>query len=95
MKKIIDKCVTAFFVVVLGVFWYCSTKYYVKPNQYTIMIYDIFGKEIKIEGVRTNFKIKEVAQSYISEYKKRFQHHTFSIGEEIQTKRKLRILKKN
>jgi len=59
------------------------------------MIYDIFGKEIKIEGVRTNFKIKEVAQSHISEYKKRFQYHTFSIGEEIQTKRKLRIFKKN
>jgi len=95
MRKICDKCITGFFVAVLGILWYCSTKYYVKPNQYTIMIYDIFGKEIKIDGVRTNFKIKEVAQSHISEYKNRFQHYSFSMKEEIQTKTKLRILKRN
>jgi hypothetical protein len=75
--------------------WYCSTKHHVKPNQYTIIIYDIFEKEIKLEGIRTNFKIKEVAQSYISEYQNRFQHYSFSIGEEIQTKTKLRIFKRN
>jgi len=63
-----DKCITAFFVAVLGILWYCSSKYYVRPNQYTVMIYDIFGNEIKMNGVRINFKMKEVAQSYISEY---------------------------
>jgi len=95
VKKIFDKCITGFFVALLGILWYCSTKYYVKPNQHTIMIYDVFGKEIKIDGIRTNFKIKDVAQSYISEYKNRFRHYSFSLEEEIQTKAKLRIFKRN
>jgi len=95
MKKIFDKCITGFFVAVLGILWYCSTRYDVKSDQYTIIIYDIFGKEVEIDGVRTNFKIREVAQSHISEYKNRFQHYSFSIQEEIQIKTRLKILKKN
>lgn len=95
MRKIFDKCITGFSVAVLGILWYCSTRYHVRPNQFTIIIYDIFGREVKIDGVRTNFKIKEVAQSYISEYRNRFQHHSFSIGEEIQIKTRLKILKRN
>jgi len=58
--------------------------YDVKPNQHANKIYDIFGKEI--ERVRTNFKIK-ATQSHISEYKNRFQHHSFST-EEVQNKTK-------
>jgi len=95
MKKILSKCITGFFVGLLGILWYCSSKYYLKPNQYTIIIYDIFGKDVKVEGVRVNFKMKEVAQNYISEYQNRFQQYSFSIGEEIQTKTKLRIFKRN
>ena len=90
MNKIFDKIVTGFFVVILGAFWYCSTKYHVKPNMYTIVVYDIFGKQIQMEEVRTDFKTQQVAQSFISEYQKRFPHYDFSLAIEIpQIKRKL------
>ncbi len=96
MKKIMDKLVTGFFVMVLGILWYCSLKYNVKPNQYKIIIYDIFGNQIKIDGIRTSFSTYQVANSYISEYQNRFSHYDFSIASEIpEIKRKglLRIFK--
>jgi len=74
MKKIPDRCVTGFFVATLGILWYFSTRYYVKPNNHTVIIYDVFGKQIKLDEIRSNFKTHKVALSYISEYKRRFTH---------------------
>ena len=98
MKKIIDKFVTGFFVVILGTLWYCSSKYQIKPNQYTVLIYDIFGNQIKIDGIRTNFSTCRVANSYILEYQKRFPHYDFSMATEIpEIKRRVsgEIFKRN
>ena len=98
MKKIMDKLVTGFFVVVLGIIWYCSSKYQVKPNQYTILIYDVFGKQIKIDEIRTSFNTYKVTNSYIIEYKNRFPHYDFSMAEEmpeIKRKKVFRIFKKD
>ena len=83
MRKILDKFVTGFFVVILAIAWYCSTKFYIKPDKHSIIVYDIFGKEVKIEGVRVDFKTYNVAQSYISEYKKRFPHYNFAMAVEV------------
>ena len=83
MIKILDKFVTGFFVVILAIAWYCSTKFYIKPDKHSIIVYDIFGKEVKIEGVRVDFKTYNVAQSYISEYKKRFPHYNFAMAVEV------------
>lgn len=82
MKEILDKIVTWFFVIVLGILWY-STKRNIKPNEYTIVIYDVFGKQVKTNEIRVNFKTQKVAQSYILEYQKNFPHYNFSINTEI------------
>jgi hypothetical protein len=98
VQKIADKFITGFFVVTLGILWYCSTRYYVKPKESTIIIYDVFGKQVKINELRTNFKTKEVANSFISEYQKRFPHYDFSMAietPEIQKNTVLRIFKKD
>ena len=97
MKKISDKLVTGFFVITLGILWYFSTRYHVKPNHYAVIIYDIFGKQIKLDEVRTNFKTHKVARSYISEYQRRFPRYDFSMATEIpEIKRNIvrRIFKK-
>ena len=83
MKKISDKIVTGFFVLVFGVLWYFSTKCYVKPDKYNIVIYDLFGEEQKLDGIRTSFKTIEVATSFLNEYKKNIPHYEFSIAESI------------
>jgi len=83
MRKILEKCVTGFFVIVFGIAWYCSTKFYIKPDRHSIVVYDIFGKEIKLDGIRVDFKTHSVTQSYISEYRKRFPHYNFSMAIEV------------
>ena len=83
MIKIVDDFITGFFVVCFGIPWYLSTKYIVRPNQYQIVVYDALGKEFSLEGIRTSFKTKQVAISFVKEYSKRFPHYDFSIGESI------------
>ena len=83
MKKFLDKIVTGFFVFIFGICWYLSTKYVVKPNNYYIVVYDIFGKESHIDGVRTKFKSQKLALNYVREYKEKFSHYDFSLREEI------------
>ncbi|MCH9658781.1 hypothetical protein K0U27_08870 [archaeon] len=98
MKEILDKFVTGFFVMTLGVLWYCSSKRQIKPEQYRIAIYDVFGKQVRIDGVRTTFSTHKVAANYISEYQDRFPHYDFSMAAEIpEIKRRplSRIFKSN
>lgn len=82
MRKILDRCVTGFFIATLGILWYC-TKCFVKPTQYKIIIYDILGNQVNIDGVRTNFKTFKVANNFISEYQKRFSQYEFSMSSEM------------
>ena len=44
------------------------------------MVYDMLGKQIIVDGLRTNFKIQRVARSYIVEYQKRFPQYEFFIS---------------
>ena len=96
MRKIIDKIMTGFFVTIFGILWYC-TKCIVKPNQYKIIIYDIFGNQISLDGVRTCFNTSKVANNYILEYQERFSHYNFSLSSEmpeIKRNRLVEIFKK-
>ena len=70
MKKFLDKIVAGFFVIKLRMLWYCSTRYYVKSNDYSIIIYDIYGNQVQIKDIQTEFKISKVAKNYMVEYKK-------------------------
>jgi hypothetical protein len=80
--KIIDKIITGFCVKTLGILWY-STRCFVKPNQYKIVIYDVLGKQTDMDGVRTNFNTPKVANNYILEYQKKFLHYNFSMATEM------------
>lgn len=96
VRKISDKIITGFFVFTFGILWYFSTKYHFRPNDYSIVIHDVFGKEITMNDLRTEFKTKEVTSSYISEYQNRFPQYNFSIKlefPEIKRKSMFRILK--
>ena len=83
MKKIFEKIITGFFVFILGILWYFSVKHYVKPNQYNLIVYDVLGRKCELEGIRADFRTKEVAISYTKEYQSRFPQYNFSIEESI------------
>ena len=82
MIKIWDRFVTGFFVIILGTLWYC-TKCIVNPVQYKIVIYDILGNQVNIDGVRTCFNKPKVANYFISEYQNRFSQYSFSMASEM------------
>ena len=99
MKGFGNRIITGFFVFVFGTLWFFSTQYYLKPKKYEIVIYDVFGKEIKQNQIRTRFSRLEVAQSYIREYQRTFSHLSFSIKSELpEMKRRVvfsKILKRS
>jgi len=82
MRKIIDKLVTGFFIVLFGTLWYC-TKCFVQPTKYKIIIYDILGNQVNVDGIRTSFNTPKVANNYISEYQNRFSQYNFSMASEM------------
>ena len=88
-NPIADKIITGFFVVIFATMWFFSTRYYERPKQYSIIVYDVFGKQISIDGLRTEFQTLEVATSYIKEYQKTFSQYSFSLESPIpEIKRK-------
>ena len=91
--KIVDKIITGFFVITLGILWY-STRCFVKHNQYRIVIYDVLGNQIYMDGIRTNFNTPKVANNYILEYQKRFPHYNFSMATEMPIIKKSWMLEK-
>ena len=90
MKKILDKFVTGFFVAILGTLWYC-TRGFVKPTQYKIVIYDILGNQVNVDGIRTSFSTPKVASNFISEYQNRFSQYNFSMASEIPIIKRNRV----
>lgn len=71
--------ITGFFVSIFAVMWFFSTKYYERPKQYSLIVYDVFGKENTIDGIRTSFTTREVASSFIKEYQRIFPQYSFSL----------------
>lgn len=93
MRKIWDKFVIGFFVIIFGTLWYC-TKCIVNPIQYKIVIYDILGNQVSIDGVRTDFKTPKVANNFISEYQNRFSQYNFSMASEMPVIKRNWLLQK-
>ena len=89
LGPLVREMITGFFVLVFAVMWFFSTRYYEKPKQYSIVVYDVFGKPTIIDGLRTEFNTIEVATSYIKEYQKTFSQYAFSLESPIpEIKRK-------
>ena len=43
------------------------------------MVFDVFGKESKIEGIRTEFKTHDVAWSFMKQYKQLYPLYNFAL----------------
>lgn len=64
-----------------GILWIFTTKYYVNPTKFEIVILDKNNQQIKNSRMRTSFKIREVALSYVEEYQKIFPEYSFLLKE--------------
>lgn len=63
-----------------------------KPKNYSLICFDVFGKEVIIDGLRTEFKTNDVAWSFIKEYKKRYPLYNFALVTETLNSEKKTII---
>ena len=59
--------------------WLLKSKPDRKPKKYSVIVFDVFGKESHIEGIRTEFKVHDVAWSYMKQYKKSYPLYNFAL----------------
>ena len=72
-------------VVILGIVflfalaWLLKARPHKIPKQYQVIVFDVFGKESQIDGLRTEFKNHDVAWSFMKLYKKSYPLHSFAM----------------
>ena len=72
-------------IVILGIVflfalaWLFKARPHKIPKKYQVIIFDIFGKESQIDGLRTEFKNHDVAWSFMKFYKISYPFHSFAM----------------
>ena len=66
-------------VLLFALTWLLKAKPHNIPKKYQVIVFDIFGMESEINGLRTEFKNHDVAWSYMKFYKKSYPLHSFAM----------------
>jgi hypothetical protein len=86
-------------VVILGsvflfaIAWLIKARPHNRPKKYDVIVFDVFGKESKIEGIRTEFKTHDVAWSFMKQYKNTYPLYNFALVSKQQKQDKPTIFK--
>jgi len=73
--------------------WLLKTGPQKKPKKYSVIAFDVFGTESNIRGIRTEFKIHDVAWSYMRQYKKSYPLYNFALVSDNPKSEKKTILR--
>jgi len=72
-------------IVILGMVflfaltWLLKARTHKIPEQYQVIVFDLFEKESQIDGLRTEFKKHDVALSFMKSFKKSYPLHSFAM----------------
>jgi len=80
-------------VFLFAVIWFLKTKPKNRPKNYSIVIYDIFGNKVKIDGLRSEFKTHDVAWSFMKQYKSAYSLYNFALISDLPNSTKRTIFK--
>lgn len=80
-------------VFMFALAWIIKAKPHKRPEQYSIVAYDIFGNESCIDGIRTEFKTHDVAWSFMKHYKKSYPLYNFALVSDLPNSEKKTIFK--
>jgi hypothetical protein len=80
-------------VLLFALTWLLKAKPHNIPKKYQVIVFDIFGIESQINGLRTEFKNHDVAWSYMKFYKKSYPLHNFAMVTEQKNSLKKIIFK--
>jgi hypothetical protein len=102
--QIIPQAVTGFFreaggiVMLLLVFsfafmWFLRARPHNKPKNYSVITFDVLGEQVKIDGLRTEFKNHDVAWSFMKQYKNDYPLHNFAMVSDSKNSTKKTIFR--
>ncbi len=80
-------------IFVFALFWLVKARPHNRPKQYSVVIFDVFGKKSQIDGIRTKFKTHDVAWSFMKQYKKEYPLYNFALVSEQQNSDRPTIFK--
>ncbi len=66
-------------VFLFAVAWLLKARPHNRPKKYDVVVFDVFGKESQIEGIRTEFKTHDVAWSFMKQYKITYPLYNFAL----------------
>ncbi|MEM3064288.1 MAG: hypothetical protein QW177_02840 [Candidatus Nitrosotenuis sp.] len=66
-------------VFVFAFTWFLRARPHNKPKNYSVITFDVFGNQIPIDGLRTEFKNHDVAWSFMKQYKKDYPLYNFAM----------------
>lgn len=80
-------------VFVFALIWILKARPHNRPKQYSVVVFDVFGKKSQIDGIRTDFKTHDVAWSFMKQYKNEYPLHNFALVSEHPNSDKPTIFK--
>jgi len=79
--------------LIFTIAWLMRAIPHLKPKNYSIISFDVFGQESKIDGLRTEFKTHDVAWSFMKQYKKSYPLYRFALISDISKTEKKTIIR--
>jgi hypothetical protein len=70
-------------VFIFALAWLIKAKPHNRPKQYSVVVFDVYGKKSQIEGIRTEFKTHDVAWSFMKQYKEMYPLYNFALVSEM------------
>ena len=72
----------AFILIVVFAFaftWFLKARPHNRPKKYAVVVFDIYGNQTEIDGLRTDFKNHDVAWSFMKQYKSDYPLYNFAM----------------
>lgn len=72
----------AFILVMVFAFaftWFLKARPHNRPKKYSIIVFDVYGQQVQIDGMRTDFRNHDVAWSFMKQYKTDHPMHNFAM----------------
>ncbi len=80
-------------VFAFAISWLLRAKPHKRPTHYFLKVYDVFGQESMIDGMRSEYKTYDVALSFMKQYKKSYPLYNFALVSDLPNSDRLTIFR--
>ena len=70
-------------VLIFAFAWFLKARPHNRPKEYSVVVFDVFGKKSQIDGIRTQFKTHDVAWSFMKQYKESYPLYNFALVSDV------------